>query len=264
MGVMAVLAGLTVIGYRSISKDAKLSSGKNAVMAALDNARAMAIKNNRTTMVVFVPRLVSDTEQRVEAVIAEWRGDVIIQVVKSPPAPNGAPRLFERFVVVNGIRPRQLPAGISVAGPNYKTESSTDNAWFVPSNLLKVAPPAGEAPGRLLAVMYGPDGTTQTNVSVTATTANNYPFVDFDGDGLQDRTLTGNLIDDFYWQVKATDEPCPDIVSFLAVFDEDQARSLYDTSKWNDLTIRQSDLSQYINTSADRIHFNRYTGVAMK
>src|SRR5688572_12086406 len=126
MGVMAVLAGLTAVSYRTIAKDAKLASAKNTVMSVLENARALAMKNNRPTMVMFVPRFIDHTEKehRVTAYIAEWRGDAISQVVDALPNGGVGPRIFERFLLVNGVHPRQLPAGISVAGPNYQTQFS--------------------------------------------------------------------------------------------------------------------------------------------
>jgi prepilin-type N-terminal cleavage/methylation domain-containing protein len=192
MGVMAVLAGLTAVSYRTIAKDAKLASGKNTVMSVLENARALAMKNNRPTMVMFVPRFTdhSQKDSRVTAYIAEWRGDAIRQIVDAQPNGGVGPRIFERFLLVNGVHPRHLPAGISVAGPNYQTESSIDNQWFAPPNPLKP-----NEVGRALAVLYLPDGSTSTTLPATATYANNYPFIDFDNDGFQDRTLTANLID---------------------------------------------------------------------
>ena len=64
--------------------------------------------------------------------------------------------------------------------------------------------------------------------------------------------------------VTATDEVVVNLVPFLAVFDDDDVRRTYDAAQWSDPGIRTADLSAYIDRRADRIHFNRYTGVAMK
>lgn len=259
MGIIAVLGGITALGFRAIAKDAKLASGKNAVMAVLDNARGLAMKNNRPTMVMFFPKLISPKECRIEAVIAEWSGSVIEQMVQIPAGTTDL-RLFERYTVVKGTQPRVLPEGVSIGGPNYNTADSADKTWYVPSNLAH----ALEAPGQPIAILYAPDGTTRTENPATSTYANNYPFVDFNNDGLQNRLTTNQLIDSYFWLQVSTDEPCAHFVPFVAVFNEDQAREFFGDGDWNVQSTRDSDLSQYINSYADRIHFNRYTGVAMK
>ena len=76
MVVMAILAGLSAIAYRGIAKDMQMSAAVNTVTAALDNARAIAIKHNRYVITVFRPKLDDDgTTQIIELVIAEWNGD---------------------------------------------------------------------------------------------------------------------------------------------------------------------------------------------
>jgi prepilin-type N-terminal cleavage/methylation domain-containing protein len=264
MGIIALLGVLTAVSYRGIAKDAKLSSAKNTVSAMLDTARGLAMKNNRPTLVMFSPKLLGPNDQRIEVLLAEWTGDVVEQVVQVPAStcfPGSVnPRLFERFAVVEGTQPRYLAAGINVAGPNYNTCDSLDDKWVVPSNLMNPQ----EAPGRPIAVLFLPDGTTSTNVPATATRANNYPFVDRNLDGLQNRLSASQDIDSYFYQLTADDEPCADYAPYLAVFNEQEARELYSTTGWTVAQARVDDLSQYIKENADRIHFNRYTGVAMK
>ena len=68
----------------------------------------------------------------------------------------------------------------------------------------------------------------------------------------------------------ADDEPFVVIAPFLAVYDDDEARELGDTANWDDPQIYQQDLvglpndPGYITENANRIHFNRYTGVVMR
>jgi hypothetical protein len=235
------------------------------VMSVLDNARALAMKNNRPTIAMFVPRFINEKETRITAYIAEWTGGANSYQVDIPASPcfatgSSAMRVFERFRLVKNTTARQLPKGITVAGPNYKTCESFDNKWVVPPAPTKPT----EAAGRAVAVLYLADGSTQTSLPQTATGPNNYPFIDFDNDGGQDRSYVGTNIDLYYLMLKDTDEPCAEFAPFIAVFDEDQARGFQGDSDWNDENIRINELSQYINANADRIHFNRYTGVAMK
>ena len=66
------------------------------------------------------------------------------------------------------------------------------------------------------------------------------------------------------------DEPFVDVIPFLAVFDDDEVREIYDTTQWlnppnsDAAQNRLDDLTEYITQKADRMHFNRYTGVVMK
>ncbi len=94
---------------------------------------------------------------------------------------------------------------------------------------------------------------------------------DLNGDGVidlatEDLFLLAPPIDwfDLSYPVTALDEVVINLVPFLAIFDDDEAREIYDTGTWNDPVARTTDLSAYINSRADRIHFNRYTGVAMR
>ena len=69
MGIVIVLATLTVMGVRGIARSARLASATNSVMAALDNARALAMKTNTIVLVVFRPRLEGNNKQ----VCGSWR-----------------------------------------------------------------------------------------------------------------------------------------------------------------------------------------------
>ena len=48
------------------------------------------------------------------------------------------------------------------------------------------------------------------------------------------------------------------------VFDDDEGREIFDATAWGNEGTRLEDLTEYITQFADRIHFNRYTGVVMK
>ena len=60
------------------------------------------------------------------------------------------------------------------------------------------------------------------------------------------------------------DEVAITLVPFLAVFDDRAAREMYDTTTWGSTPAREFDLSEFLDARATRVHFNRYTGVAMQ
>jgi hypothetical protein len=66
-----------------------------------------------------------------------------------------------------------------------------------------------------------------------------------------------------------TDEPLVDLVPFLAVFNDAEARERFDAASWRGLAVggsgspppRIRDQSLFVEEQSDRITFNRFTGV---
>ncbi|MCH8164475.1 MAG: prepilin-type N-terminal cleavage/methylation domain-containing protein [Planctomycetes bacterium] len=281
MGVIAVLATLTLVSVRAITDNARLSSATNTVMAALDNARALAMKKNTIVLVVFRPRFEGNNKQVVEIVTARWSGEAPTAWVSySPPLLQ----VVDRFVPIPDVPVRALPPGTKVAGPSYG--AGEDLVWVTQSHLPAIDQSSGlgEVRGQLIAVMYSADGTTLTRNSQTDSART---FVDFNNDGIQD--VAGSSIDyniippptiavsDFneaYFDHRfENEETYVSVVPFVAVYDDDQARETYGDDDWNDPQQYLGELTNndpnnpplgYIAQFADRIHFNRYTGVAMK
>ena len=84
MGVIGVLSTLTLVAVRVIARDARLSSATNTVMAALDNARALAMKRNKPVLVAFYPE-VEGRRSRVEIITAAWAGDGAVADIDNMP-----------------------------------------------------------------------------------------------------------------------------------------------------------------------------------
>ena len=84
MGVIGVLSTLTLVSFRAITRDARLSSATNTVTAALDNARALAMKRNQPVLVAFYPR-VEGKQSRVDIITAVWAGSKG-RISTSPPS----------------------------------------------------------------------------------------------------------------------------------------------------------------------------------
>ena len=280
MGVIAVLSVVTLVSVRAIIDDARLASATNSVVASLDNARSVAMKNNTIVLVVFRARLDGDGVV-VDIVPCEWTGESYR---------NGA-MVIDRFVPISDAPVRSLPPGIKVAAPFYAM--NLDDMWVTQSHLPATAN-GQEVAGVIFGVMYGPDGTT---ISSNAQSDSDLSWVDFKFD--LDPTIGGPFIRNmgtdflpgapmsepppvadlndptFYVQNFADDEPFVVMAPFLAVYDDKEARK-FKTGDWGpadplvyrrDLVGDPDDLLTYpgyISENATRIHFNRYTGVVMK
>ncbi len=254
MGIIVILIGLTVISVGAVARESRLSSGTNTVKAALGTARALAMKNGRLTLVTFRPRIEGDREQYLEALFAEYTG--VSNVVSG--------QVIDRFAPVAGSEILAIPKGIKVAQPWYG--ANADLIWITQSHIPAVVL-AGEAPNRLIAVMFAPNGELVTRNSKTDSAR---IWVDFNNDGLQREAGTNYAAGASpsgmgYWQQSLVDdEPFLNFAPMLAVFNDDLARERYDTTAWSDDATRNLNLSAYITEYANRVIFNRYTGVVMR
>jgi len=252
IGVIAILITLTVVAVAGIATDAKLATGKNRVISALGTARAMAMENNRPTGVVCMVQwdpATPQVRQQTILYIAEWSGRAFID--------SGF--LINEYNIVNGIEPLILPPGIKVAGPWYNRDGF-DDTWISQPQFPQSNPVGGiEAAGRVVAVLFSASGEVITDVPEADS---NYRFLDLDNDHQQDTGATGS---NRYWYY---DEPGDEVniewVPFIAVYNDDEAREFQGPSDWGNEATRDAQLTAYINQFADRIHFNRYTGVAMR
>jgi len=263
MGIIALLSTLTVVSISALARDSRLASSRNTVVAALGTARAYAMKNNSIVLVLFRARWDDDRpEQRqvTELLLAAWTGSTIL---------DNCGDLADLYRPIPGILPRELSHGIKVAGPWQDQAANTGNAaldeqWITQPDFRAITA-NDEVPGRMFGLLFGPTGELLTR-NPNSSGGDSRSFVDLDGDGFMNTgTTTGGS------RCFEYDEPDDEVninpVTFLCVYDDDQARELYDAGGWSDLTTYLEDLAGpegYITTAADRIHFNRYTGVVMK
>lgn len=290
IGIMALLSTLTVVSVKSLSNEARLSSGRNAVSAALGAARAFAMKNNQIVLVAF--RAVLDDQgrsQHTEMWLMQWTGETYTAAT----AVVGDSNLVDRFVPVPGSAVTRLPRGIKVAGPMYRLfgDDEDDALWVTQSQLTAInqslgySSAGGQDPtpaqaGEILGVMYAADGTTLTHNSLSDSNRN---WPDFDNDGNWKRNGIATAPTppppdfsapflSFYEQTFYDDESNVNIVPFLAVYDDAAARATKGDEDWDTQSTPETiyeaelldDATGYISQYADRIHFNRYTGVIMK
>lgn len=279
MGIIIVLATLTVISVGALARDARLTSAINTVKSALAEARALAMRRNNPVAVVFRVNWNPEepnVRQFTEAHIVEWEETELF-------TDNNEPQVKDKYVPVPGTRVHEIPVGFKVAGPWY--DFNSDTRWVTQPELRQIdqdSPQGGgsEISGRMIAVMFDSDGSIITGRSTGDTRSS---FVDFNP-GNQDLNpentqqdywdSTGN--GRFFFYDEAEDEPNLIFVPFLAVYNDDEAREFYGDDDWNDDQAYFEELVNgdpnnggnpalgYISEYADQIHFNRYTGVTNK
>jgi len=286
IGIITILSVFTVMSVGSISRDVKVATGVNRVTNALATARAEAIRTNTPVLVSF--RMVKDIRRpgkkaQVEIALASWTGEFYPPEVTG----YGGPLWSERYLPISEIPPQLLPEGIRVAGSfsDFDLVSNAEQSWCFmnPGDYTQPIPVpdidgdgfadyfTSDAPGQMIGVLFGPDGglLTRNNASVSVGGLRNGKWIDFNGDGRMEigTTLSGNPNNAFYYQNDTDDEPFMNMSQYLVVFDGDRANEEVEIPVWTGNTTGyfvdlDRSLGTWVNEHADRIHFNRYTGLA--
>ena len=311
IGIIAILGVVITTSAQRISKDAKLAGATNKVLAALGEARAIAIRDRTTVLVAFTIRLktyrvtASDpidlidysVPQSTEIVFAKPTGRVLQPstatggswtlipfVVPPTEKPGNPPPVLEEFEPILGLSPILLPQGIKVAGSAADIISIDglftpyDDTWISQPVIYK--PPVSSERGTMVVVRFAADGSFQTrNPSLPTNTRPDdeidslAPFIDFNRNGRMEIGTTGGGNGKFFALDEFRDESLGNHAMFLAVFDDDrfheqatpaevkswQGYTTFDVWMLTGLNKKRSD---FINQFSDRIHFNRFTGVA--
>ena len=296
IGVIAVLAVVVSMSAQRISKDAKISSATNQVIAALGQARAIAIRDHATVLIGFRVRrptyrqsdgtevIVESSKQQTEIVIAKATGRVgfpgatvgIGSYTIVFPFAAIDDLLIEEFEPVEGLPPKLLPVGTKVAGsgsdlPAFLFLPSPDLFWLSQPRIKSSTNAALNIIGSMIVVRFAPDGSIQTrnptlSANATSTLGNTSsvaPYIDFNRNNRMDigTTNSGTSNTMFFSFDESNDEPLGQNAMFLAVFDDDLFAEIetLDGLNWQDVIRRRTP---FVDQFADRIHFNRLTGVA--
>lgn len=284
IAIITILSVVTVISVGSISRDVKLSTGINRVTATLATARAEAIRSNNPVLVSF--RTVKDVRRpsepaRVEMAVARWTGEFLTpeQVGYDGNAHS------ERYELVPEIPPQLLPEGIMVACTyaDFGLVNNGEEVWcFMTSGPFTPVDSDSDGTidhftsndkGEMIGILFGADGQLLTRNTLSLTSGGVWvcKWIDFNNDGKLERAsvLPGNSNNSFFYQNDTIDEPFMNMAQFLVVYDEQRAREEVDYTLWEDETgasahalARHEALGTWVNENADRIHFNRYTGLA--
>jgi type II secretory pathway pseudopilin PulG len=317
IGIVLALSSLTAVSVSAVIRDANRSSATNTVVSVLGIARAVALRDNAYVAVTFriaadrQTRAIPSDPQVVEVVVAKWTGEVVSENTPGAAAIGFPDDIFaDRLLPVPNIPVRRLPPGILVAGPafSFVTDSrvgQNDRFWRSPPVLAGTVTPPGDngRPGFTpdlartelgwgIAVLFGPDGRALSRnpeqvlevVNSADGNQNAYvkAFLDVDGNGLPNRGSTnvygnGPVNVDFFVYDEPLDEPLLDLVPYLAVFSDSDARSAFrpeDVARWRGTgtagvggpgspSRRVENQSDFIEEQSDRIVFNRYSGVAV-
>lgn len=268
MAVMGTVAALTLVAARRIAADMRLALGTNTVVAALGEARTLAMKKHKDILVAFMARLApSGRDQIIQVVVAEWTGDSFLNV-------NG-PRddAVDRFLPVPGVATRALPAGVSVASPYYhRTQTHEDDIWRPMTYLPWVNPETGEGEliGQPPGVMFSPDGSrilrnSHSDSARSWIDFNDDKLIRLDGTDHDPETILLNWSDEFT-QRFPDDETFISLAPFLAIYDFDDVRDrkALDWSEPGNAEIELVGPEGYITSFGNRIHFNRYSGIVMR
>ena len=289
--IIALIAGFSAMAYSKIAKNMRLSTAKNTIISALDNARAYAIKNNRYVITVFRPKLSGDgSEQYYECVVADWDGD----------SANSGDWTYDRFIPIDGQKPKNLPIGIGVAAPGIALNA--DHIWWVCTYLPSNAVVKNNLlMGEMVGILYNPEGRVVVRNSESGS---DRIWVDFDRDGIQTIDLALRNDDEFdpifvdwtqpvddlpggaYFDVEAPEsETYIGLANLLSIFDYDAFREKWGATRTNypnftdiarsdwernpsngtvDKYDRDWHFTDFINNTTDRIQFNKYSGVPEK
>jgi prepilin-type N-terminal cleavage/methylation domain-containing protein len=307
MGIIAILGVVITTSAQRISKDAKVAGATNKVLAALGEARAIAIRDRAMVLVGFrvqrstyrptpsSPSVPDESKpQQIEIVLSKATGrfgypgtapslDGNTRKALVFPCPgttsSECDRVMEEFQLIDGIAPILLPAGIQVAGsmadwPSGNPPVGQDDKW-ISQPILKETIALSEK-ASMVVIRFGPDGGLLTRnptltASVTLEEDNNAslsPWIDFNRNGLIDigKSNTGGSDNQYFDYDELIDEPLGNHTAFLAVFDSNQLHEQKNPAEsWlgssNSATLRAATTA-FINQFSDRIHFNRFTGVA--
>lgn len=285
IAILVVLAVLTVVSVSRIARDAKLASGINRVMSSLAMARAEAIRTNTPVLMSF--RMVKDVNRpgepaRVEVTISRFTGEVR----KGTDFGYNGNAFAERFAPAAEIAPQLLPDGIKVACPytDFGLVANNEETWCM-MTAGPWSPIDFDGDGRIdyytssdrgeaIGLLFGADGALVTRNGSSISTDGLWvnKWVDYDGDGNLERAqqpATNNPNNAFFIQNDTIDEVFCNMAQFLVVYDEERALEEVDFTEWQGQSgaasyaeQRQVYLGAWINENADRIHFNRYTGLA--
>ncbi|MCH2133735.1 MAG: prepilin-type N-terminal cleavage/methylation domain-containing protein [Phycisphaerales bacterium] len=199
IAIIVIVTALTLVAYRGVATDMRMSAAVQEVGSILEQARSRAIRDSRPTIVAFRSRVTSGGEHFVEAVVGQASGEQFLWTNDTQSSDPLDYQPAARFVPIRGIEPREMPRDVSFATPAH--QFGDDELYVMTSRVDQT----NEPPGVLPAIMFGPDGEP---VSYDQETDAALIFLDFNGDGGQ----RVNGIDYCnHWEEQSfnSEEPCP-------------------------------------------------------
>lgn len=288
IGILVTLATLTAISVARIGKDTRLSSATNTLLNVLETARTRAIREHKPMLVAFTvnvellaPSATANAPIDPQKIKRQWTEAVIGRLeealVRQPNSSDDPTKqnYVDRFEPHPDFQPVKFSEGIKIAGP--RTDYGQDGVWITQPNLKN------DENGRMIGVLFGPDGSLMTRLPGGGlANAGMYrsAVLDLDRDGQQHEPDASEGAARYFTHNDLEDEPSVQYCQFLAVFDDKQAREIYDEKNWAGAAGGAYDVntpcasyaagqvrmrceqSEFINQFADRIVINRNTGRA--
>ncbi len=276
MGILVLLAVLTGITVGQVSQNARLSSGVNQVTASLGAARALAIKKNRSVMLLFLvdvdPERPQDGE-RVVMQLAESTGQILTRY-------TDIQWYDERYVPIVGLPAVELPEGVKVAGPSNSGYRQVNCDGVGDGDEVWLTQPGGDwrnqagevyTPeiGRQLAVIFSPTGQVVTRNIQGAGGSGSIIWPFFDGNYNRKADVLDPLgyggVTKFISYDAIGDEPDVYPVQWLAVYDDKLLRETSGDEGWEGTDgecVRIREITKWVDQYGVPVLFNRYTGIA--
>ena len=200
IAIIVIVTAVTLMAYRGVATDVRMSAAVQNVGAVLEEARAQAIRDGRPTLVAFRSRKSGEGTHFVEAVVGQASGESFLYSRQNGSSLASDYFPATRFVPIGGVEPREMPDSVGFAVPAL--QFGDDEMFLMTSRVDE----SGLAAGIVPAVMFGPDG-EPVNYEQGSDAA--LIFVDFDGDGGQ-RIQDAKYCNHFNYEVGFGQPPaCP-------------------------------------------------------
>ena len=178
IAIIIIVSTLTLISYRGIANDMRISAAVQDVANILDEARSRAIRDGRPRLWRFAqgpPRAESRSSRR-SSVRQAARPSATTTRIMNQMMMSRLHVMSARFLPIVGLEPRQMPEGIGFATPAH--QFGDDEMYMTTGRVGGQRGGAGIVP----AIMYGPDGEV---VSYEQENDASFIFIDLNGDGGQ-------------------------------------------------------------------------------
>ena len=150
IAIIVIVTAVTLMAYRGVATDVRMSAAVQNVGAVLEEARAQAIRDGRPTLVAFRSRRSSEGKHFVEAVVGQASGESFLYSNEPNSAQESNYFPAARFAPIGGVEPREMPDSVGFAVPAL--QFGDDEMYLMTSWVDESTQAAGIIP----AVMFGP------------------------------------------------------------------------------------------------------------
>ena len=260
MGIIVLLSAIALASTRNVRNGLRLSGGVNAVTAALELGRSLAIQNGEPVLVAFRPRVQTPDNSGpssanwpppqsvsfVEIILMKWSGDTVRFRTSNNTGGWSGGYSVDRWIPYPEVKTFPLPDGICVASPRFfRFNDSGDDDYVVTGDFVAFGNPipqnAGGSNGfpfEVPVILFDRTGAVAVNNPDSSAQG---PWLDWDGNlidapqvalGTQQisSASTTNLIFNvpratggMYATLDVRDEPFAGVSPFITIYDQKKA-----------------------------------------